>query len=302
LPSIIWAFCRYISDLQRFALTKENIGEIPGEQKDDFIGRLKTRQDSNRAYRKSPSMKVYAFLLSLALVALSALNAFAANRPTIVFVSGEFEYHSRETFPVFAKQLEKEYDVKTVVLERPADEKVQSIPGLEQLEQADLLVIMIRRMVLPEEQLNRFKKYLDSGKPLIGLRTASHSFENWKEFDAEVLGGNYQNHHGNNFKTSVSVIPEARENPILRGVTGFVSDGSLYKNTPLRAGSVALLRGTIEGQPPEPVAWTHEYRGDRIFYSSLGHPNDFKSESFVTLMHNAMAWTLKKPLEKRGAK
>jgi type 1 glutamine amidotransferase len=244
-------------------------------------------------------MKVYAFLLSLT---LSALHALAANPPTIVFVSGEFEYHSRETFPAFAKQLEKEYNVKTTVLMRPDDEKVQSIPGLEQLEQADLLVIMIRRMILPEEQLNRFKKYLDSGKPLIGLRTASHSFENWKEFDALVLGGNYQNHHGNNFKTAVSVIPEARAHPILRGVTAFVSDGSLYKNTPLRAGSVPLLRGTIEGQPPEPVAWTHDYHGSRVFYSSLGHPTDFKNDSFVNLVHNAMDWTLNKPLEKRAAK
>src|SRR4029079_10808511 len=139
-----------------------------------------------------------------------------------------------------AKQLGAEYKVNTVVLQRPEDEKAQTIAGLEKLEQADLVVIMIRRMVLPEERLNRFKKYLDSGKPLIGLRTASHSFENWKEFDAQVLGGNYQNHHANQFKTTVSIIPEARDNPILRGVTGFVSDGSLYKNTPLRAGSVPL--------------------------------------------------------------
>ncbi len=240
-------------------------------------------------------MKFYALFLLF----MSALEAFSAQVPNIVFVSGEFEYHSRETFPVFAKQLESEYNVKTVFLERPADEKAQTIPGLEKLEQADLVVIMIRRMVLPEDQLNRFKKYLDSGKPLIGLRTASHSFENWKEFDAQVLGGNYQNHHGNQFKTRVSVIPEARDNSILPGVTGFVSDGSLYKNTPLRAGAVPILRGTIEGQPPEPVAWTHEYHGGRIFYSSLGHPNDFKNESFMKLLRNAMSWALDKPLEKR---
>ena len=236
------------------------------------------------------------------LLVLSIFRVFSAQVPTIVFVSGEFEYHSRETFPAFAKRLEADYNVKTVFLERPADEKVQSIPGLEKLEQADLVVIMIRRMMLPEEQLNRFKKYLDSGKPLIGLRTASHSFENWKEFDAQVLGGNYQNHHGNQFKTTVSIIPEARENPILRGVTGFLSEGSLYKNTPLRTGSAPLLLGTIEGQSPEPVAWTHEYHGGRIFYSSLGHPDDFKSDSFVRLVHNAMDWALNRPLEKRVAK
>src|SRR5688500_1575285 len=165
-------------------------------------------------------------------------QAIGANQPTIVFIAGEFEYNSRQTLPEFATQLARDFRVETVLLERPDDPKVQSISGLEKLESADLVVMMIRRMVLPEDQLNRIKKYLDSGKPLIGLRTASHAFENWREFDAAVLGGNYQNHHGNRFKTTVSLISEARENSILRNVSGFVSDGSLYKNTPLRGGAV----------------------------------------------------------------
>jgi type 1 glutamine amidotransferase len=233
----------------------------------------------------------------IAAIWVSVLHALA--EPTIVFIAGELEYHSKETLPAFAKQLSASYAVKTILLERPDDPKIQSIPGLEKLEQADLLVIMIRRMVLPEEQLNRFKSYLDSGKPLIGLRTASHSFENWKEFDAVVLGGNYQNHHGNQLKTSVTVIPEQRQNQLLRGVTDFVSDGSLYKNTPLRDSAVPLLRGTVEGKPSEPVAWTHAYRGARVFYTSLGHPNDFKMPSFQNLVRNAIEWGLNQPLETR---
>jgi type 1 glutamine amidotransferase len=257
--------------------------------------------DSSRGERLKRRLPMRFYTLFLALF-LSLVRAFGAQPPTIVFVSGEFEYHSRETFPAFAKQLAAEYNVNTVVLQRPEDEKAQTIASLEKLEQADLVVIMIRRMVLPEEQLNRFKKYLDSGKPLIGLRTASHSFENWKEFDAQVLGGNYQNHHANQLKTTVSIIPEAREHSILRGVSGFVSEGSLYKNTPLRPDSIPLLRGTIEGQPTEPVAWTHQYHGGRIFYSSLGHPNDFKKESFTRMVHNAIEWTLQRPLEKRASK
>lgn len=242
------------------------------------------------------------FSITVLAVVLSVLRGFSAPVPTIVFVAGEFEYHSKETFPAYARQLAAEYNVNTIVLERPDDEKAQTIPNLEKIQSADLVVIMIRRMVLPEDQLNQFKKYLNSGKPLIGLRTASHSFENWKEFDAQVLGGNYQNHHPNQFKTTVSVIPEAKDNPILRGVTGFVSDGSLYKNTPLRPNTVPLLRGTIEAQPAEPVAWTHMYHGGRIFYSSLGHPNDFKQESFQHLLHNAIEWGLNQPIEKRASK
>jgi type 1 glutamine amidotransferase len=247
-------------------------------------------------------MKSCAFAAALLLFVLGSPGASSAEPPTIAFVAGEFEYSSKKTLPVFARQLAEQYNVKTFLLERPDDPKVESIPGLEKLVQADLVVLMVRRMTLPEEQLNHFKKYFDSGKPLIGLRTASHAFQNWKEFDAVVLGGNYQNHHGNRFKTEVSLIPEARNHPILRGVTGFVSDGSLYKNTPLRERTTPLLLGTIEVAPSEPLAWTHSYKGGRIFYTSLGHPNDFKNDSFLNLLRNAIEWGLDRPLEKKDSR
>jgi type 1 glutamine amidotransferase len=217
----------------------------------------------------------------------------------IVFISGEYEYHSRETFPVFAAELAREYDVTVSVLTRPEDEKIQSVAGLEKLEDADLVVLMMRRMVLPEDQLNRIKKYLNSGRPLVALRTASHSFENWKEFDHLVLGGNYQNHRANTLKTTVTIAPDAKENPILRGVSGFVSDGSLYRNTPLQPGVKPLLIGSVTGFPSEPVAWTHTYKGGRVFYSSLGHPNDFKEASFQRLLRNAISWASNGALHNR---
>lgn len=223
---------------------------------------------------------------------------WAAEKPKIVFISGEYEYHSRETLPVFAAELQKNFAVETIVLKRPDDQKLETIPGLDALESADLAIFFIRRMTLPEEELNRIRKYVNSGKPLIGLRTASHSFQNWKEFDRDVLGGNYGNHYGNQLKTTVGIIPEAKEHPILKGFSPFVSDGSLYRNTPLQPGSKPLLLGNVEGKAPEPIAWTHEYKGARVFYTSLGHPSDFKEESFQKLLRNAIEWSLAKPLER----
>lgn len=238
----------------------------------------------------SRTMRAIPLLLALLFVAAGR----GAEKPLIVFVAGEFEYQSKETLPVFARELAKEFAVETRVIERPDDEKAQTISDLDALEKADLVVMMIRRMTLPVEQLAKFRKYVESGRPLVGLRTASHAFQNWKEFDAEVLGGNYQNHHGSKLKTTVSVIEAAKEHPILRGVTPFVSDGSLYKNSPLRPGAKPLMMGKVEGHPAEPIAWTHEYKGARVFYTSLGHPNDFKEESFRRLVRNAIEWGLGK--------
>src|ERR1041385_1127353 len=124
------------------------------------------------------------FVASLALV----LTAAAA--PTIVLVSGEDEYHSAETLPAFAKLLETNYGFKTIYLRRELNP--DSINGLAALERADLLILFARRMTLPQEQLEKFQKYFESGRPVIGIRTASHAFQNWLGFDKQVLGGDYQ--------------------------------------------------------------------------------------------------------------
>ena len=138
--------------------------------------------------------------------------------------------------------------------------KAQTIAGLEALDSADLAILFIRRMTLPEEQLAQFKKFAASGKPIIGLRTASHAFENWKEWDRDVLGGNYQNHHNNQLATTVRAAPEAAGHPILKGgPKEFASPGSLYRNSPLPDGATVLLMGSVEGKPAEPVAWTRRH-------------------------------------------
>jgi len=242
-------------------------------------------------------MRVIALLL-----ALVALQCWGAEKPRIVFIAGEYEYESRETLPAFASELGREFAVETVILKRPDNEKLQSIPGLEALREADLAVLFVRRMTLPESELAEIRKYLEAGKPLVALRTSSHAFENWKEFDKEVLGGNYKGHHGNRLKTTVTVMEDAQRDPLLNGVKGFVSEGSLYKNTPLQKEAKVFLIGKVEGHPPEPIAWTHEYKGGRIFYTSLGHPNDFTEESFKRLVRNGIEWALREPLQKTEAK
>jgi type 1 glutamine amidotransferase len=156
------------------------------------------------------------------------------------------------------------------------------------------------------------RAHLQAGKPLVGLRTASHAFAlrsgertktgekgelmAWPEFDPEVLGGNYAGHHGVGPMTTVTAAPGAAAHPILKGVNlaDLVGHGSLYKVNPLKASAQPLLMGSVPGQAPEPVAWTHRYgpRNARIFYTSLGHPDDFKSPEFRRLLLNGIAWAV----------
>jgi len=169
------------------------------------------------------------------------------------------------------------------------------------------VVVFVRRQAFPAEQMGYFHDYLDRGGALVALRTASHAFDtrgnvpdghvDWPKFDAEVLGGNYHGHYSEGPKAAVTPASSEREHPILAGVQlPFTSNGSLYMTGPVKDTADVLLVGTIPGKEPEPVAWTNTYKKSRVFYTSLGHPDDFKNTQFRRLLINAAFWAMNKPV------
>jgi type 1 glutamine amidotransferase len=117
------------------------------------------------------------------------------------------------------------------------------------------------------------------------------------EFDKEVLGGNYQGHHEVGPVTQISVRHGAARHPILEGVVLKTASDSLYKNSGHADDIEVLLEGTISGQPTEVLAWTREYKGGRIFYTSLGAEDTFQKPEFRRMLANALFWAAKRAPE-----
>lgn len=253
-------------------------------------------------------------LLVLAAILVSGYGTVATpvQSPHVVFMIGEDEYQTWETLPEFATaDLEPLGYRVTIVHADPADKN--NFPGLvEALRTADALVLSVRRRTPPRAQLDAVRAHLAAGKPLVGIRTASHAFAlrptdpsvaaplaTWQDFDPAVLGGHYTNHHPAGPQTTITLAPGARAHAILKGISvaRLIGAGSLYKVSPLEASTSPLLIGEIPGQPAEPIAWTHLYgpRRARIFYTSLGHPADFKNAEFRHLLANGVAWALGTP-------
>lgn len=231
-------------------------------------------------------------------------------RKELVIVMAEREYETDRTLPRFAMEHLQDLFRITCVYGEDTDNprgNRHRIPNLEALEHADLAILSIRRRTLESEQLDQVRRYIARGKPLIALRTTSHAFclrdaepaegrEAWPEFDREVLGGFYQNHHGNERKTFVRIVAAARQHPVLRGLPAeeFRVFGSLYRSSPLTASATPLMTGRAdELTPHEPVTWVNQGPGgSRVFYTSLGHPDDFKIPAFVRMLKNAAAWAI----------
>lgn len=195
----------------------------------------------------------------------------------IVLVSGDEEYRSEEALPLLARILSDHHGFRCTVLFAvdPIMGIIQPnlrdrIPGLEALESADLLIIFTRFRQLPDEQMRHIDSYLRSGRPVLGIRTATHAFQfdassawahygngytgarqEWEGgFGRLVLGEMWISHHGEHRHQSTRgvIASDAADHPIVRGL----KPGSVWGPTdvygvrlPLPGNSQPLILGEV---------------------------------------------------------
>ena len=244
------------------------------------------------------------FLSSLVLFLLTALSSLADPvKLKILALIAEREYETQTTLPAFFEnELKKDYDIAIIRL----DDGKHDFAGLEEkLKEADLLFLSVRRRTPTESQLTALRKFMASGRPVLGIRTASHAFaknknqtipaghDSWQSWDADVFGGSYSGHLGSKQATSAKV---ATDHPITKGITkeSFATGGSLYTVKPLAAGSKVHLTGNaVGGKEDQPVAWSFRRKdGGLSFYTSLGHIKDFQALPLPLLLKQATHWLL----------
>ncbi len=233
-------------------------------------------------------MKSFLFLLWML-----PLMVFA--QPKVCLVSASAEYGSHDSLAKLQADLEKE---GVVCFRAFGEDKGNGIPGLEKLAESDVLVLFTRRIVLPPEQMELVKKHLDAGKPVIGIRTASHGIQNWlpdvKAFDKEILGGSYDGHYKNNEAAELTIVPEQKGHPVFKEVKPFGTDGKLYKNENLTADVTVLMTAKNTSGNTQPVVWTRMNKGGKVLYTSLGVQKDFENPDFRKFMVNAVVWASQK--------
>lgn len=236
----------------------------------------------------------------------------------VVLISGDEEYRSEEALPQLGKILSVRHGFECTVLFAidPATGEInpneqRNIPGLEALETADLMILFTRFRNLPDAQMQHVVNYVESGRPIIGLRTATHAFNlsgdsafkhyhwqskeaGWEQgFGRQVLGETWISHHGHHGRESTLglLVEQEREHPILRGI----QDGDIWGPTdvygvrlPLPGDSKPLVLGQVlsgmqretppvegaKNDPMMPIAWT------KTFQTTSGK----KSRVFCTTM------------------
>jgi hypothetical protein len=261
------------------------------------------------------------------------------NGQHIVLISGDDEYRSEETMPMLAKILSEHHGFKTTVLFAidPETGYIQpdyqlNIPGMQHLETADLMILFTRFRQLPDEEMEFFHNYLKAGKPIIGIRTATHAFHyrdnedsrfakyDWRSnepgweggFGRKILGETWVDHHGDHgtegTRALIDGIKERYDHPIIRGVSDIWGPTDVYGTRKLEGDVDILAWGqSTHGMTPDapvnweksimPIAWTKSYEIEggetgRVFTTTMGSSVDFESEDLRRLIVNASYWAL----------
>ncbi len=250
----------------------------------------------------------------------------------IVFVTGDEEYRSEESMPMLANILEKEgYQVSVCyALDSAgfiAPDNVHHIAGLEVLDSADMMVLFTRFRELPWEEAKHIVDFAESSRPMAGFRTTTHAFlyktdsslmylnNDWP---IKVFGQKWITHHGHfddghGHLTEVQIVSGKKDHPILNGVEPFEAYSWLYHvhggqdtlygdSDPLLVGTALRSNHANENRLDQfpisnPVAWTKSYKGNsgeraKVFFTTLGHPYDFKEASMRKLALNGIIWAL----------
>lgn len=255
----------------------------------------------------------------------------------VVLISGDEEYRSEEALPMLGKILAERHGFKCTVLfsQNPEtgviDPKNQTnIPGMQHLATADLAIILLRFRELPDADMKYFVDYMQAGKPLIALRTSTHSFNyernkqspyakyDWRSkewpggFGQQVLGDTWVNHHGDHAVESARGVIDGmhKNHPILKGVKDIWGPSDVYGITKLLATDKVLVHGlTLKGMKPDdapnynkalmPMIWLRDYKWEngntsKILCSTIGAAVDLESADLRRLVVNASFWAIGK--------
>ena len=244
---------------------------------------------------------------------------------TVVLISGDEEYRTEESMPMLAKILAERHGFTCKVLFSWDEggnyidpDNHRGIKGWHHLDKADIMIIGTRFRDPSTEDAKYITRFLNDGKPVIGIRTSTHAFKwlddrsfggkiTFKEFGPKVMGEGWVSHHGKHkVEGARGVVEPANANhPILRSVKDVFGPSDVYGINALTEKDTILLRGQVtanlspdskpvanKNKPMQPLAWLHTYVSPNAskgttFCTTMGASVDLVSEDLRRLIVNA---------------
>lgn len=133
--------------------------------------------------------------------------------------------------------------------------------------------------------------HVEHGGGLLGIHTASISFDDWPDWP-NVLGAGWvwgRSHHPPASPIDVRMSPVAH--PLTAGLASFSVVDELYSDLDLAPGVSVLAEASVEGAEWQPVVTAHQVNASRRAYLALGHDlASIKDPAHTELLGRAGLW------------
>lgn len=157
----------------------------------------------------------------------------------------------------------------------------------ENLRKYDGLMIYANHDEITPNQEKALIDFVEGGKALIPLHSASFCFRN-SDWYVAAVGGQFKSHKTDTFSAE-TVKPD---HPVMAGLSSFETWDETYVHSKLNP-DMTVLQERVEGTHREPWTWVREQGKGRVFYTAYGHDErTWQNPGFHELVANGVLWAV----------
>lgn len=211
----------------------------------------------------------------------SYLSDTEPRRVEIMVLGHESEHHNSEKLmmylstPLFQKGINLTYTTDLGDLNE------------ETLNDYDGLMIYANHETISTNQEAALKSYVQSGKALIPVHSASFCFQN-SDWYISAVGGQFSTHGEEVFSAKITNA----DHPAIKGITEFESWDETYVHSKINPDKEVLME-RIDKNGAEPYTWVRNEGKGRVFYTALGHnEKTWEKSEFQELIAQGILWAV----------
>lgn len=151
----------------------------------------------------------------------------------------------------------------------------------------DGLMIYANHDEITPEQESALKSYVESGKALIPIHSASFCFRN-SDWFVEAVGGQFSTHGTGDF--TATIVDAAH--PVMEGISEFETWDETYVHSQVNP-DMHVLMERVDDKGKEPYTWVRDQGKGRVFYTAYGHnEKTWEKKEFQDLVANGILWAV----------
>ena len=218
-------------------------------------------------------------------------NSGPPGRIEILFLGHDSEHHNSEKFvpmlamPLFQKGINITYT-----------EDTKDLNSLN-LNKYDGLMIYGNQVKLAPEEEAAMKAFVEGGKGLIPIHSASFMFQN-SDWYISAVGGQFKSHGTGDFTAEI-IEPD---HPVMKGLSEFETWDETYVHSKINPDMTVLME-RVENGHREPWTWIRKQGEGKVFYTAYGHDErTWQNSGFHKLVANGVLWAVSDKAKDRLAR